>query len=387
MRASFLLVLASWGCTGALSAEKAAGEDAEHSFEIVGDCPNMVIFDFQSRDEDGKLGRWIAANLRAKLDRQKLFIMIEDIDREAACNSAGFRPTSETPADEVVKFAKDNLDADYAIWGDVEGSNETGITISLKCARNDNGKAVVLIDKTGERALKTRDQYTVRFVAWDLIDLMLKPYGKRVERPTDVAPPDPAAERRWKEAPNLLPDRGFELGTKHPIGWEEFNCPAGWQHGAVTWCPKAPAGGSGKCIKFEFGEDIAGTYGVAYYSNYIDIREWATYRFSVRVLSMGPSVKVFCKGYDWFGAGGFEKKGQWREVYRRQINIAAGGSWTTREETFVPKPDALGKYHPKKLKIGLYAYWPAGTVYFDDVVLKEIKDPPAKPPEHKIPKW
>jgi hypothetical protein len=31
---------------------------------------------------------------------------------------------------------------------------------------------------------------------------------------------------------------------------------------------------------------------------------------------------------------------------------------------------------PKRCRIGLYAYWPKGVVYWDDVVFKKIADPP-----------
>ena len=43
---------------------------------------------------------------------------------------------------------------------------------------------------------------------------------------------------------------------------------------------------------------------------------------------------------------------------------------------FIPSATEA-KHTPTFLKVDLYAYWPAGVIYWDDVVLKKVRDAPA----------
>jgi hypothetical protein len=109
-------------------------------------------------------------------------------------------------------------------------------------------------------------------------------------------------------------------------------------------------------------------------------------------------VKLFIKGYDEFPKEvGFE--GQDREVWRSRKDPQFGprvakndytqGEWTEYGHDFVPfvsgKTDpATGRLvrspkQPRYVKLMLYAYWPKGVVYWDDIVVKKIKDGPVWP--------
>jgi hypothetical protein len=129
----------------------------------------------------------------------------------------------------------------------------------------------------------------------------------------------------------------------------------------------------GKCLRFDLDRERARSYGGLYYSDYVDLRPGATYRFQVRIKSSGLTPMVFLKcSAEFPPAFGFE--GQRREVYRRPIHAQATASWTTYTTDFTPRHS---RYTPRWLRVMLYAYGAdAGTVYFDNCILKEIKPPP-----------
>ena len=65
-----------------------------------------------------------------------------------------------------------------------------------------------------------------------------------------------------------------------------------------------------------------------------------------------------------------------REVYRSQQNLTgSSGVWNVHTEDFTPQHT---QYTPRWGRVMLYAYWPAGTVEWDDVVVKQVAPAPAR---------
>jgi hypothetical protein len=92
------------------------------------------------------------------------------------------------------------------------------------------------------------------------------------------------------------------------------------------------------------------------------------------------------KHYRFFPPGPNEKKGQWRETRRAPMNcyFDKKNTWQTFTRDFRPhRDDHEGKFDPTITKVELYAYWPPGVIYFDDVVLKKIKDREVKKRDDK----
>ena len=153
---------------------------------------------------------------------------------------------------------------------------------------------------------------------------------------------------------------------------------AGGQH--VTWTFGGESNSKNRIIRFSFPEDVAGTTGVLYYSDFFPVEEGATYRFQCRWRTTGSAAKVFIKCYDEMpskyskstdGSPGVQR----REVYRSQQNLKGQpGTWNVHTEDFTPKHT---QYTPRWGRIMLYVYWPAGTVEWDDVVVKQVVQPPA----------
>jgi len=90
------------------------------------------------------------------------------------------------------------------------------------------------------------------------------------------------------------------------------------------------------------------------------------------VLGGGPAVKIFLKHYAYFAPQGSERVGQWRQTRRAALNChGAARERKTFTRDFNPRRDDA--HDPNVTSVRLYAYRPAGVVYFDDVVFKRIE--------------
>jgi hypothetical protein len=204
------------------------------------------------------------------------------------------------------------------------------------------------------------------------------------EDPLRMLREDPQMEQRWREAPNLVKNPDLETPNAAGTG------PADWQpiERQMSWAPNPD--GPGKVLKYDMDAATAGSYGLDFYSDWIAIQPGATYRFSCRYKSEGPTPKVFLKGYHEFPPQeGFPARqgdavaspADRRETYRRQVHPGGEkGQWHTVVADFIPeatRPDQ----QPTWLKVDLYAYWPKGVLYWDDVVLKKVRDAPEGGPK------
>ncbi len=275
----------------------------------------------------------------------------------------GRNPTVETSPEELRRLARDLFLADVVVVGRAEGvDRDYRIRIVAVHALPDRagGPGSPGFDKTYVCGYHQIIPQEMAKAVREVLGLSPEPAS---------APPDPEAERRWREGPNLVRNPGFEAANEAGTG------PAHWQplEGQMEWAPDPD--GAGKVLKFRMKGSTAVTYGLDYYSDWIAIEPHATYRFSCRVKSMGPALKIFLKGYHAFPPmEGYPA--QRRETYRRQVHPKSPrGEWQTVEATFIPgatRPEHL----PAFLKVDLYAYLSAGVVYWDDVVLKKVKDAP-----------
>ncbi len=128
-------------------------------------------------------------------------------------------------------------------------------------------------------------------------------------------------------------------------------------------------------------EDVAGTAGALYYSEFFPVEEGATYRFQCRWKTTGSAAKVFVKCYDELptefrtSSAVDPARTEKREVYRSQQNLQGSpGVWNVQTEDFTPQHT---QFTPRWGRVMLYAYWPAGVVEWDDVVVKQVAPPPA----------
>jgi hypothetical protein len=330
----------------------------------------IAVFDFESAFDGGTLGKFAANNFRAKIVRYKLFTTMEDDDREEAEGLAGFEASYDMKPEKALAFAKKSLQADLVMLGKVEQAGGEALRVAVKVYDQKLGPAKA-------RLATSVDVPTKYAIQVGVFKILAELTGRKDPR---YRPLPPDAEERWKRGPNLLRYTGFEKGGTHPLGWEPFG--VDWQMNQAHWekNPDEP----GKCIVFRMSRGVAAMEGVAYYSRFFNIQPGATYRVQLRVKSMAPTVKVFVKYYAWLHTA-TEPKGQWREVGRSPLNCKGPKrQWGTHRRECRPKvylTRAKRTYTPKKCRIGLYAYWPEGVVYFDDVVFKKIASAPKSAPK------
>ncbi len=330
---------------------------------VADDAEKVVIpFDFESRFDQGDTGRRVGEMIWKKLDREGKFVIPESmLDVRDVCQRVKFRPNPQTSLKQMGAVIREEFEAHIAVWGSVERvpPNRTDVyDLHIKVVDFSGAEPVVLYDK--KNRTKTVSEIPHLYVK----QMLMKLDGKRPQGPP---PPDPAAEKRWREGRNLLSNGSFEKGAESPTGWESLP-----QYVSLVKSRRT------RHLQMSFPASVAGSTGVLYYSEFFPVQQLATYRFSCRFRTSGSAVKVFVKCYDEFR--GSRVRGdsavQKREVYRSQQNLkGAAGKWTTHTEDFTPKHS---KYTPRWGRVMLYAYWPAGTVEWDDVVVKQIKPPPTK---------
>lgn len=329
----------------------------------------VIPFDFESKFDNGAYGQSISEMIWTKLRRQGGFILPEsEQDVRDWCQRAGIVPGPETPLPRMKEIVVGEQAGDIGIWGKIErvAGHETDVYDFWISVADFSVDPPRMIYQKKART-QTVSEIPHRYVREALESL----YG----RPATVPPAaDPLIERRWKAGPNLV-QGDFERGRTAPLGWDPL--PA-----HVTWIHREDPGSNSRsrAIRFTLDKDLAGTTGVLYYSAYFPVEEGATYRFRCSWKTTGSAVKVFIKCYDELptdfrsGTSTRSVPTERREVYRSQQNLSGSpGLWNVHTEDFTPQHE---RFTPRWGRVMLYAYWPAGTVDWDDVIVKQVAPAP-----------
>lgn len=365
---AFFMLLAVWW----LSPAMARAEPEQSPPDTAPEAERVVIpFDFESKFDGGRYGQIVGDMIWKKLQRQGRFVIPESmLDVRDWCERNRQVPGPETSRKEMRRIIRDEFGAQIGIWGKVELAEgaETDIYDLWIYVADFSTQPETMIYEAQARTKTVSEIPHVFFKeAFDRL------YG-RGKAPT--APPDLAAERLWQEGPNLVVG-DFQLGSPPPRGWEKLP-----QYVTLA-AEDGGASEKNRFLRFSFPSSVAETSGVLYYSDYFPVVEGAKYRFQCRWRTDGPAAKVFIKCYDElpskYSRGKEMTSTQRREVYRSQQNLKGpAGEWNVQTEDFTPKHT---QYQPRWGRVMLYAYYPAGTVDWDDVVVKQIVPPPAGAPK------
>lgn len=364
---------------------------ARHEYSAGGERKVVIPFDFVSQFDQGRYGQMVGELIWKKLEREGGVIIPESmLDVRDLCAANGWKPSPDTPLDEVAEMVRRGFGAHVGIWGSVErapGADWDIYDLVIKCVDFSGPQPAVIYQ------VSTRTNTVSEIPHLYVAQMLDKLYGRQ---PGEPPPPDPIAEENWQKNPSLVQGGDFERGSGGvPLGWES----RGGQHreplgGLVSWIAEA-GNPSNKVIRFQFDAGVGDGYGVMYYSLPFPVEQGARYRFQCRYRTNGPEVKVFIKCYDempsqYTPTAARPTTGrladrylpdvtQLRECYRSQQNLKGPKNvWNTHTEDFTPRHT---KYTPKWGRVMLYAYLGAGVVEFDDVVLKQIL--PASPGEAK----
>jgi hypothetical protein len=339
----------------------------------------VVIFPFTSPD-GGASGRAFAESLCLRAKRLGL-VTVEPLSLKEAMAGAAM-PKLDTPAPEMAKILKDRFGARFGLWGDVRQQGE-GVVMEIRSLDCDQGADKLTICKTYTAAQKqlvnpTQDQ------------VLLELTGRR-KKPVPEATPE-ADARRPTVGPELVKNGGFETGDKTPDGWQRID-------GLTTFW--ADGGAGGKCLKvntdvyhdqwvewqkkYKAGataaeapqvnptsgakyDTVAGIYGVAYDSAPIPVQPGKAYKVSISYKGVSDDFffpKLFIRGWG-------DVKGEKRVLYDAYLALrckTAGRQWESNVRIVEIPTDTQSKIEYVVLKV--YAYWPPGTFYFDNVSMKE----------------
>jgi hypothetical protein len=128
--------------------------------------------------------------------------------------------------------------------------------------------------------------------------------------------------------------------------------------------------GPGKCLQFSIPPAVAASEGVKAVTPLMPIETGVQYEFGADVWTSGTALIIFIEGYredpEQQTAGDNFYPG-YRRIYRKTIQFKGGpGKWQTARAVAAPPK----RYQPTHVLIKLYAYYPAGTVRFRNVVLR-----------------
>jgi hypothetical protein len=292
-------------------------------------------------------------------------------------------PTLETPPAEVAAVLKDRLAAKIGLWGRVEPAGQ-GLVMHYRGLNLDRGADRLTIQETRRVA----EPQLINPVQ----DEILMKLTGRAKKPVAEATPE-ADAKVPTVGPDLAPNGGFEQGAKSPAGWDRID-------GLTTFW--SPGGVAGKCLKIntdvyhdewvawrkKHGEGasaedapkptptsgpkydtVAGIYGVKYDSKPIPVTPGKAYKISIQYKGRSTDFffpKLFIRGWA-------EVAGEKRVVYDAYLAlrcVEGPGEWKRGVRICEIPTDTQARVEYVVLKI--YAYWPPGTYYFDNVSMKQV---------------
>jgi hypothetical protein len=347
---------------------------------VAADKPVLVVLDFSSPGE-GELGRKLADTFRKKLEREEAFTMPDAFEMNEIVKASKFEAKLDDPKG-IAQFVREKLKADLVLWGDCWLDGET-YTVSLRAMDLRQGVAAPFLDET----------HTCK--GYPAVSALARGLTASL---TGAAPREPdQSSPEVRSGTNLLPNGDFEQGDASPLHWQKVNgLTTFWQldpgprkrcirmdtdvyeREVLDWQKKLAAGADvGKAPRKTPTtgpkyDTIGGTYGVPLFSDFIEVKPGAEYRLSVDVKAGWGGMffpKVFVKGY---GAEAKDEFGQQsRELYSTYLALrtqTAGRDWEHFSRVFHPTKATPGV---KKMRVMLYAYWPPGEYYFDNVRISE----------------
>jgi hypothetical protein len=225
--------------------------------------PRLVVYDFESGFDGGRLGAKVADVITGHAARSGRFETFAEIEQEGILAESPFRAALDSAVGPVGRHAREAFDADIALWGRVDGSRETPLL---------HAKAFDLRDSRARLALDEsyacENVHHIPLAAERILAALL---GEEHEGPT-------RARTVLALSGNLLDNGSFGKGL---AGWEP-NFP---RHVRVE---------DGQLV-FELPKGIAAGHGLAVMSGFLPVEEGAHYELSLRVRSRGPSVITWVK--------------------------------------------------------------------------------------------
>jgi hypothetical protein len=292
-------------------------------------------------------------------------------------------PTLASAAADVAKVLKDRFGATLGVWGEVRPEGD-GFIIEARGVdlRKDTDR--LTISKTYRAAQK----HLVNPVQ----DQVLLELSGKAKKPVVEAHPEEDAKVPTV-GPELVKNGTFEAGDKGPEGWQKVD--------GLTLFWVAGQSPTGKCLKMDTDvyetqwnawkkqqkegapaqmapekiqptgnryDTVGGNYGVAYFSDPIPVKPGKSYKVCIAYRGLTADIffpKLFIRGYA-------DIKGDQRAVYDAYLALRCqtqGKEWENNLRIITIPTDTPSPV--EFVRLMLYAYWPPGQYYFDNVSMKE----------------
>jgi hypothetical protein len=342
----------------------------------------LIVFPFDSPGDDGKEGNQFAENLRLRGQRLG-FVTVDRLSVKDAMSGQAM-PGLATTAAEMAVILKDRFGATLGVWGVMRPDGE-GFVVEVRGLNLRQGDGSLTVSKT-YRA-------TQRQLVNAVQDEILADLSGKTKRPVAEAAPKQDAKIPTV-GPELVKNGGFETGAKTPDGWDRVDglttfwvageSPTGkcikvvtdvYHDQWVEWRKKhkdgAPAEEAPEKIATSGAkyDTVAGIYGAAYFSDPIPVAPGKSYKVTVSYRGESTDFffpKLFIRGYA-------DVKGDKRAVYDAYLALRCrkqGKEWESNVRIVDIPPDTQAPV--EFVRLMLYAYWPPGTFYFDNVSMKEV---------------
>ena len=191
---------------------------------------------------------------------------------------------------------------------------------------------------------------------------------------------------------NLVVNGDFERAES------DGKLPAGWstEHPAQVRLVDDPHG-RGRVVEMTGDKKLMASYGVDLLSGEIPVEPGKCYRCSGYTCSTGPRMKVFVRGFATVtrrSAG--EVKTYDDAVYTMRKDVEPSAQWQPFQLDFEIRPAEVVRdqqHTIKYVRIKLWAYWPVGTCWFDDIRFEptgagetpaELHNAPAEPAHQEL---
>jgi hypothetical protein len=134
--------------------------------------------------------------------------------------------------------------------------------------------------------------------------------------------------------------------------------------------------GHGQVVEMTGDQKLMGSYGVDLLSGKIPVKPETRYHCTGTTRSTGPRMKVFVRGYATVPR---RVRGEVTvfddAVYTMRKDIAPSAQWQPFQLDFEIRPAEVVRdqqHAIKYVRIKLWAYWPMGTCWFDDIRFQEV---------------
>lgn len=179
---------------------------------------------------------------------------------------------------------------------------------------------------------------------------------------------------------NLVRNPSFADGLKHWMTAWEGSGYYGEENGKrISLVADPTHEKAGKVMLFDIPPNVAANEGVAAATLIFEVQPYAVYEFGADVYSTGTAPVIFLEGYRANPEQthqNYEEQRGYERFYRASIHVKNGrGSWATQKRR-IDLSDKAARYQPTHVQIKLYAYYPAGKVYWTNVYMRMVEPPP-----------